>query len=534
MYLKEIKENKISILLFFSFFFLCFNDIPSILQLNTVSGGFAIKASWYPLFVLLICGIMKLKKSDSDFICIRILRFIGVYLLFIFIGDVIGLISLPYYQDIVHGPRDQIAKLPYILNVLHTVGINISSERLTYIWFIVRILKNSILTVIYTFGFSFILYYFIRLDIDKSYEILKKAIYCSLIVILGYSCIEIFYLAGNSVAKNLLANITPFVHDLYTNGRHYPPLFWYNTQMRSIFIEPSHFGIYSAFVMPLLWINIFKGKNPLFWMSTTCLLMFFVFMTKARTATILVLGEEFLFFFLFFCFSGKRFIRPIIKLVAVTGFSMVLAVGFIAKLEAPVAFQLENKQGTPASVQSYIENNITSVSGTTRRSNNSRYSIYITNWNIGKEAPLIGVGYGLNSLYFTSYIPEDMVRGNQEIANWRKEIQKYGLMKFSIANIGEYITLFSQTGIIGLIIFMVPWLIPIILLLKKMKKEKSMDKRMDYICLYTTFIGVIISGFGDNLRIFYIPWVVLAFVWSVLYQGIKGDSDESNNCDSNN
>ena len=53
MYLKEIKENKISILLFFSFFFLCFNDIPSILQLNTVSGGFAIKASWYPLFGLL-------------------------------------------------------------------------------------------------------------------------------------------------------------------------------------------------------------------------------------------------------------------------------------------------------------------------------------------------------------------------------------------------------------------------------------------------------------------------------------------------
>lgn len=576
----------IKILLFGTFVLLCFNYIPQIFRMDALSASFSRKASWYPLFVLTLYYFFNKYYKNNDLIEKRIVLFLGIYLLYILMDSIFGLIKFPYYEEIINGPKDQITKLPDVKRILSFFELDFSIQDLTYYWFIIRTLKEGVFTILYTFGFSFILFVFVRRKFELSFKLLRKAIYFSVGIICIYSIIEIFYFSGSILAKNILANINPFIYDLYTNGRNYPPLFWYASSMRSIFIEPSHFGMYTAFIMPILWYEIIKDKNKTCFIFVALILSFFIFMTKARTATLLVLGELCLFTILLLYFYGKEYLKSNIIIILITILGMIFSVGFIKHLEVPVASKLEAEQQTNlvnkinynlnkneknnikakldnnkgikkninvivdtekikntkiepsqkitssqnvilADLKKYIDRNILSVIGSKYRSNNSRYAIYITNWNIGKEHPIIGVGYGLNKAYFIHYMPEDFVKGNPEIKKWKGEIKKYGLMKFSISNIGEYITLFSQTGIVGLVLFLVPWILPLIILFRRTKTVVQ-EKRILYICFYTMFVGMIVSGFGDNLQILYTPWIALAFVWALIYPIKKEENNDYN------
>ena len=42
------------------------------------------------------------------------------------------------------------------------------------------------------------------------------------------------------------------------------------------------------------------------------------------------------------------------------------------------------------------------------------------------------------------------------------------------------------------------------------------------------FVGMIVSGFGDNLQILYTPWIALAFVWALIYPIKKEENNDYN------
>lgn len=338
-------DRIIKILLFLTFVLLSFNYIPQLLRFDTISNGFSRNASWYPLFGLMIYYFSSKKfYKKCDLVTQRMFIFLCLYSFYIFVDTIIGFAKFPYFQEIINGPKDQITKLPKVLSILEFFKLNYTSENITYIWYILRTLKSGIFTILYTFGFSIILFYFIHKDFEKSFNLLRKAVYISLGIICIYSSFEILYLAGSESAKAILAKITPFIFDLYTNGRQYPPLFWYKTQVRSIFIEPSHFGMYAAFVMPILWYNIMKSKRKELFIALTIVLSFLVFMTKARTATLLVIGELFVLMFLLLYFNGKKYLKYIFNIILVVFTGMILSIGFIKYFEMPVAYQMEAKQ----------------------------------------------------------------------------------------------------------------------------------------------------------------------------------------------
>lgn len=111
-----------------------------------------------------------------------------------------------------------------------------------------------------------------------------------------YSIPEIIWLwTGNITCANLLSFINVHLYDPVVNNGWWPPLLW-NGQLRSVCLEPSYFGIITTFLLPFLAIDIHK-KFKLWKFLIFFMLVFMIFMTKARTATVVFLGESLIFYF---------------------------------------------------------------------------------------------------------------------------------------------------------------------------------------------------------------------------------------------
>jgi phosphatidylglycerophosphatase A len=111
-----------NIILFFSFFTLCFDNIPKFLQVNFISIGLSNKLSWYPLFILLCVYIYQRLKNRKNISRIweerATVRYLLLYVGIILISTILGFICYPYYDVIFNGPIGQIEKLPSVMNDL--------------------------------------------------------------------------------------------------------------------------------------------------------------------------------------------------------------------------------------------------------------------------------------------------------------------------------------------------------------------------------------------------------------------------------
>ena len=178
-------------------FCLIFDNIPKILQLSTISGGFSCKFSWYFLVILMILWIYQIyrgnfiiEKEDSLFI-----KYISCLMFIVLLSNILGLVNYPYYNELLLGPSSQIEKLPSVLALLNSHGIHIDEKQLTMVWLGIRSIKGAILSTIYTFGFSFILYQFFKRDWSYYFDLITKVVIASIILLCIYSIIELFYLA---------------------------------------------------------------------------------------------------------------------------------------------------------------------------------------------------------------------------------------------------------------------------------------------------------------------------------------------------
>ena len=155
--------DKCQILFSASIISLIFDNIPKILQLNTISSGLANRLSWYPLSILLLFKAIELYRGKLK---LRIqeknqLKFIGLLLCVFLICNVQGLLIYPYYSELLSGPVSQIEKLPHLLQFLQQHSITLSVQSIFMSWIGVRAVKGTILNVLYTFGFSFLFFYFV-------------------------------------------------------------------------------------------------------------------------------------------------------------------------------------------------------------------------------------------------------------------------------------------------------------------------------------------------------------------------------------
>ena len=233
--------------------FLIFNNIPKIIQANFLGGIFGKRLVFYPLFFGFIYTLYCQYKYKNVLVNFdKFIKFTIVYLGGICLSTIIGVIDYPYYDLIINAPVVQIEKLQIVIGVLNKFGINTDEQVLTIFWIAIRSLKNIIFEFIYTFGSSYMIYCWYYDNWRKAFNIVIKAVLTSLIIVFAYCGIELFYLAGNDYAKNILVTITPYLHTVKSSYNWWPPLLL-RGQLRSIFAEPSYYGIYFAFAMPFLW-----------------------------------------------------------------------------------------------------------------------------------------------------------------------------------------------------------------------------------------------------------------------------------------
>ena len=502
-----------------------FCTIPVIIRLNFLGSIMGAKLAFYPLFVGIFFSIYEWYKSGRVFS--RESRYVAYFLLIyglvIFISLIHGLAIYPYYNDILNGPVSQIEKLPKVYNLLNHFGIYIDEETLLDIWMIARPIKGFLFEIFWSFGISYMIYCWYRNHWEEGFSIMRKGLLWCIAIIVLYSSVDILYLYGFWGAETVLKFLNPIIHDIKQDGTWWPPLVWPG-QLRSIFAEPSYFGIFAAFAMPWLWYSICKeeshGKKAAL-LSLFTFYLICLFLTKARTANALFFGE-----FLLFGVFSLLFRKELFKNFIVLSVCAVAALGIssyaIANLlpGSPERAQIIHEQrGSLKSLNmsGYLEDNLGSLASSDKRSNRSRYSILKADLSIGISHPVLGVGRSLRNAYIPDNLPEEAFSG-EEIQMWIRNQKEKGIMKSGFPALGEYSSRFAETGILGLIIYLIPALI-LIYRLFAVIGNRAMDikDRLADVFFLISISGVLASGLGDSINITCAYWILMGIGYAMCF-----------------
>lgn len=512
-------ENNMRYNIFFLMvFFIMFANIPQILSLNFIGNFMGKNLSLYPILLGLFYTIYHFSKTKENIFSLtiekRFLVYVTVYIGVIMFSFIHGLFIYPYYDQILSGPATQIEKLPMIQHALQKVGIFISTEMLLKFWMFARPIKGFFLESFWFFTIPFLIYEYFKNDVEKGIQIFVKAIICSVFIVCLYGFLDIGYLSGSKIAENILFTLNPIVHVIKYDGTWWPPLLWQG-QLRSLFAEPSYFGIYAAFAMPWLWYFLYKTENykkKIFLFSLMFFFTFELFLTKARTANVLFVGELFLLFIAMLVQRKKSFVKN----TAIVFVCALLAFGF--SLTAMKVMPGSPKGGDMgySNAESYLQDNLGSITAANKRSNRARYSILKADIAIGKTAPLLGVGKSLRNAYVSDYLPEEAF-SNEEVLTWIRKQKENGIMRSGFPYLGEYSTRFAESGILGLLVYFFPIMYLFYRLFKKIiKKYDNPNEKNVYIFFFISMSGIMASGFGDNLTITCSYWIMLGLGYALI------------------
>ncbi len=491
---------------FLMVFVLIFDNIPRPVQLNFLGGPVGGKLEVYPLLAAFLYSFYCQYKHGGVFVDFRrFARYVAVFISVMLLSTVAGLLMYPYWDLVLSGPADQIEKLPRVMDFLAAHGIAVDQRLLMSCWIIVRQVKGVFLEAFWCFGGAYLVYSWYKDEWRTAVDILMRAVLASAAVIISYSAIEVCYLAHSEEAGNILATINPYIHEIETDGKWWPPLLW-EGQLRSVLSEPSYFGIYMAFATPWLWYRIYK-KQSVGSMVIAFVLFFFLILTKSRTAFMLHVGElGLLTLFVLLWDRNKKSLQQVGKVIAISLCTFFAATGFIGQY-----VDVNPNEGANHVVVDYVESNAASLANPEARSNGARYSVMKTDVKIGLDHPLLGVGQGLRSSYMPDYFSEKALQ-NGEIKMWMHFREKLGVLKSGFPRLGEYTSRFSSTGLIGLGVFFAP---VVLLLLSLFKKMRESQDRFVYIIFGVAVCGVLAAGIGDILNITYGYWLLLGLSYAV-------------------
>lgn len=501
-------DKKIIDRIFFcSCFFMIFNNIPKIIQMNFWGGPIGNKFIFYPLIVgCIYTGYCQYKYKNVLVYFDKFLKFCSVYIGAAMLSLIIGLYTYPYYDLVLNGPVDQIEKLPHVLAFFASHGIVIDPKFALGTWMVARQVKGVFLETFWCFGGAYMIFCWYYNNWQQAVRIMTKGVLAGLVIVFSYSAIEIFYLAGNETAKSLLVMITPYFHPIKTTHGWWPPLLW-KGQLRSVFPEPSHIGNYIAMTIPVLWCCYLGKFSPKFLINSFAL-MFLVFLTQARTAYAMLFGMIGLLFLLLLIIKRKDLFKQFSIICITVGIVFGIAVQFIG---------IMNKASNMTATN-VIENNLTSLASSNQRSNGARYALLKSNLRIAADHPVLGVGKGLASAYIVDYYTYDEKK-NGEINMWIKYQKERGVFAtgYSMGDaMNEYITRLSQTGIVGLSAFLFPFIWIIVKLFDLYKQCKN-EKQIDILLILFALISSMVAGCNGSMNIIYSIWILLGIAFAAVY-----------------
>lgn len=454
----------IDFLFFIIILTLIFSNLPKPISLDvlgTTGKEFAI----YPLCIstILTVYIWRISKKEGrlldwgiddtfnqDFTKVK--WYISALLLFLILSVLLGVWSYPYYDQLLDNSEFLPARLAHAMELFHSDNISKGGIGL---WLAVKGVKNIILDTLLVFGGAFLIYLWYRKRLTRCFDLFIKGIFISLGIIFLYELIELPYLLGSQKATSILATINPYIHQIgYLNNYYiantnaevqayawWPPLLWKH-QVRSVFPEPSFFGLYCAFAIPWLWYVLFRIRDgylaSLKCIAVAAVILFFdflVFATQARTAVLLFLGESALL--IFYGFYQRRNVRK--RILSIILLAVIAFVGSLFFFQAEKdSFAIDEgyivEDGTESFLQkageSYVSENIASAVGKSQRSNRARFSLMEAELRVWTDYPLLGVGKGLKGAYIPDKLPSDAIESS-EVRMWLDRLHSNGALKAS-------------------------------------------------------------------------------------------------------
>lgn len=445
------------------------------------------------IFECLILGksLSEWEKLGCIFLCIMVIWKI--------VTGVIGIIDYQYFGQI------NLTQMDNFKNLYDNVSshFSLNEEFAIKSWLIYKAVRSAFLNVAYSYLISFWIYHIYEDNWQIAIHDLKKitVILCGALSL--YSVFEVNYLIGGGIGKSLLATINPLYMTIADIHNWWPPLFW-DGQVRSLFAEPSFFGIYTAMAIPILLSFFFDSKITFKSFIGIAVYVFIVTMlvlSKARSGTVLFC-IEFLMAIIWTFVYQRKYWKRLVFVGICTCLAFFMGLGILTQFKS----HRDANRGS-VSVESYVSQNVASVVGN-KRSNSARFANVYATVMVGLQNPLIGVGPGLKDVYLDKNLQQED-RLIPEVANWSNMMYENGPLKSSYPTLNHLAGVFAEEGVWGLIIFIVPIFGTI---LAAIKYRKCFFNTGDMFLLIS-FIGLCCAFFSNTATVeFYIMMGFMALI----------------------
>lgn len=535
-----MNRKVIDIIFAFLVFALPFKYVPRILWQNTLGGPFGNDLVVYPLLIGFVYTLYCQWKYGNVLCKWGIFRkYIGVYVVVLFVSLAWGLITYPYYDQILAGPADQFEKLPKVLALLQSIGVPIAEKTLLKFWMFAHPIKAVMLEVLYTFGAAYMIFCWYYGRAQRAVDILLKMTTIDLVIIAAYGLVDACYQSGQMWAQSALMIFNPILHaDVSIQAIPLETIAMFrDAQNRSIFLEPSYYGIYMAFAYPILWWNMFrvqalKAKVALWLLFVV--LTFEVFLAQSRMALVVDLGAFAAFTVICIYRTQKQLLAFCIALLVGGGIAFGGSMAFLRYCQVPtamgdprpLAFELrdmpkaggERKGFDNFTAKSYFKEGLGSLSSQYNNkehleSNHTRFTVQKTYIQMGLEHPILGVGPSLRQGYLRDKLDKDP---GIEIQTWNKTMDKKGWIRSGYPATGGFTLRFAETGFLGLGLYLLPAFGLFLLYAKALLKRKSdIVAATPYIFSAVSFLGIMVTGLGDEINITFCYWVAVAIGYIV-------------------
>lgn len=463
-------------LLLLTILFLPLFRIPQKYSLPLLGGNVS-KWFYYLSIIVLIYEFIRYRfRIPKKFII-----YVSILLGWQILCSLIGIISYPFTEYFTIGQFSSFQKL----NSMNFIPENL----FIFFAYMLRAIKYTITENFQYIVLAFMIWHIYQKEYIQAFKDIRKITLSLSIILCAYSTIELAWIKfGSETAKWLLTVINPFLYDPASGHGWWPPLLWVG-RVRSLFPEPSFFGIVAVFSLPFLWSYLVDKNYTLKKCIPYASLIFYytimIAATNARTAvaitmielalllssTLLVRQKKYVFqilsiIFITFCAFGANLINPQALMYQSiqtnqptsaasqnTGKKNISNTKLNDKNEKDGEKSIKKIEPVVNSADKYVDRTLTSLASTNKLSNNNRLAYLLADLNIIKEHPIIGVGLDLKNAYIDSHIPQFAIR-NREVKGWHDDMMKRGIFKGGYPSLNKYADVAAETGIIGLLILL--------------------------------------------------------------------------------
>ena len=326
---------------------------------------------------------------------------------------------------------------------------------------------------------------FKRINVNKTFRLIRRIVFASLIIVLIYSIIEILIVKFNMVyLKKPLLNL--FDYFPFTEAK---------TDMRlrrisSVTFEPPALGTYLLSIAGWMFSYILTEKKALKYLPIL-IVLFLGFMSGSRAAFFTIIIQFIIAILLLL--KSKNATNNLYRILIGLSTIFILTIGYFNK-----------------PIFDYIKKEINSFKlddSTHSLSNKSRFGIQQAMFNVFLENPILGTGYGLQAFESRKKYPTWAKKNNWE---FRLKYLNQNDKRFP-PGYNMYLRILSETGLIGFLIF---GLIILQIFLWCYNNLKSDNSTIAFIVLIS-MIGFSLNWLKmDSFRIYFF-WLCLALIWII-------------------